>query len=298
MGLKNFYPRVRNRVLAKTFHFWERLGFHVTPCHYYQPLPVVKELKPQLWERKSELRGVAMNEAAQLDFLRNVCSRYKPEYDQFGVQEAQGDTRYYVYNGSFGETDGDILYSVIRHFRPRKLIEIGSGWSTVLADHALKTNRRETGQPFELVAIEPYPPSFLRDESIELSQLIAEKVQDVDLSHFESLEENDILFIDSSHVAKIGSDVCWEIFEILPRLKKGVIVHFHDIFFPFEYPKSWITQNHFFWNEAYVLQAFMMYNQAFEIVCASNWMKTKHPDLFQSLFRSAAAQSFWIRKIA
>jgi Methyltransferase domain len=92
--------------------------------------------------------------------------------------------------------------------------------------------------PYELVAIDPYPPNFLRD--LEGLTLIEQKVQDVNVSLSESLGENDILFIDSSHVAKIGSDACWEIFEILPRLKKGVLVHFHDIFFPFEYPKRWI----------------------------------------------------------
>ena len=118
---------------------------------------------------------------------------------------------------------------------------------------------------------------------------------------FTSLRENDILFIDSSHVCKIGSDVQFEFLEILPRLAPGVVVHVHDIFLPFEYPKTWVKDWHRFWNEQYLLQAFLCGNREFEVLWAGAWMQHRHPDLVEKSFPSFSANrnqmaSFWIRR--
>jgi len=241
--------------------------------------------------------GIELNEQYQINFLDTVCARFKPEYDAFGLRNPEGDLRYFAYNGSFGEVDGDVLYCMIRHFRPARIIEVGSGWSTLLSAHALKKNAEGSGRIGELIAIEPNPHlAFLRDPILGPTRLIEAKVQEVDRDLFENLEENDILFIDSSHVVKIGSDVNWEFFEILPRLRRGVLIHFHDIFLPDEYPEDWVKRQHLFWNEMYLLRAFLMYNTVFEVLWAGNWMKSNHADLCKKMFRTEASQSLWIRK--
>ena len=134
-----------------------------------------------------------------------------------------------------------------------------------------------------------------------LSQLVLSKIQDVPLSEFCSLEENDILFIDSSHVLKVGSDVQHEYLEILPRLKKGVIVHCHDIFLPEEYPKNWVLNNYVFWNEQYLLQAFLSFNESFKVLWAGNYMHLMHSDKLEQIFSSYKKDkvmpgSFWMAK--
>ena len=299
MGITNLYSRFLRRTLKVTFPLWERLGFHVTPCHYYEPVPVVKDLDPGTWKRRSELPGIRMNEEGQLAFLETVCAPRKAEYDQIGLHGPTAECAYFVHNGHFGEADGDVLHSVIRHFKPRRIVEVGSGWSTLLSEYSLAKNRSESGVASELTAIEPYPRPFLLERSSAGAiTLIRKKIQEVNLDLFATLEENDILFIDSSHVVSIGSDVNREFLEILPRLKKGVLVHVHDIFLPDEYPESWVKKLRIFWNEAYLLQAFLAHNSAFEVVWAGYWMKVTHPEKCRSMFRSAGTSSFWIRKVA
>ena len=286
--------------LRKTFIFWEKLGIHITPSrfyHFYFPIPVVSKLSQDVWQRESPMLGITMNEEKQLNILNEIFSSYKPEYDQFGVDKPEGDCVYYMRNGMYGEVDGDVLYSMLRHYKPQRIIEIGSGWSTILSEYALRKNLAETGVKASITAIEPYPSDFLRHYASSDVQILEQEVQKVDLNIFQTLEENDILFIDSSHVVKIASDVCFEFLEILPTLKKGVIIHIHDIFLPFEYPEYWAKQSLFFWNEAYLLQAFLMFNQAFEVLWAGNWMRVKHPDDMARVFRGIASQSFWIRKV-
>jgi len=275
------------------------MGFHVTPCHFYQPVPTLRELKDGPWKKpQPAVKGIEFNEQYQITFLNTVCAQFKHEYDAFGLRSPAGDLPYFACNGSFGEIDGDVLYCMIRHFKPARVIEVGSGWSTLLSAYALKKNAQESGRIGELIAIEPYPRlAFLRDPIMGPTRLMEAKVQEVGLDLFETLEENDILFIDSSHVVKLGSDVNWEFFEILPRLRKGVLIHFHDIFLPDEYPEEWVKRLHWFWSEMYLLRAFLMYNTAFEVLWAGNWMKYQHADLCKKMFRTEASQSLWIRKI-
>ena len=188
-----------------------------------------------------------------------------------------------------------------RELTRKHLIEIGSGHSTLLAAQAFQKIAQE-GRAGELIACEPYPKEFLRRGFPGLSRLIEKKVQDVPLAEFEALGRNDILFIDSSHVLKIGSDVQFEFLEILPRLKPGVLVHFHDIFLPEEYPRQWILEKHKFWTEQYLLQAFLACNQSFEVLWASNFMRLMHPEALRQAFTrydpaKVRPGSCWIRRI-
>ncbi len=180
---------------------------------------------------------------------------------------------------------------------------MGSGFSTRVSAQAILKNKEENeSYECELTAIEPYPGEILKTGFPGLSKLIIDEVQNISLSEFEKLEENDILFIDSSHVLRIGNDVQYEILEILPRLKKGVIVHFHDIFLPKEYPQEWVLKEIRFWSEQYLLQAFLMFNDSFKILLAGAYMVLLNPDRITEFVgpnfnNSYSSGSFWMQKV-
>jgi hypothetical protein len=172
--------------------------------------------------------------------------------------------RYYHNNWMYGIGDASIYFAMLLELKPKKIIEIGSGFSSACA---LDTISREFDDPVEMTFIEPYPDtlnSLLSEHDRQHVKLLQTGVQQVDLDVFRSLDAGDILFIDSTHVSKTGSDVNFELFEILPSLKKGVIIHFHDIFWPFEYPAQWISEGRS-WNELYTVRAFLMYQDEFKI---------------------------------
>lgn len=280
------------------------LGFHITRNHFYSPIPDTRTLKDELWTKYSELVGIDINEKYQLELL-SVFSKFKTEYDGLPLNYSPGlkPYDYYIKNGAFESVDGEILYCMIRYFKPRKIIEIGSGYSTRLSALAiLKNEEEDKNYRGELIAIEPYPNEILKSGFPGLSQLIAGRVQDIPLTEFMQLGENDILFIDSTHVLKIGSDVQYEYLEILPRLNKGVIIQIHDIFLPAEYPKKWVLEEYRFWNEPYLLQAFLAFNHSFQVLWAGSFMHLKHPDKLESAFNSYNRNevwpgSFWMKKI-
>jgi hypothetical protein len=171
---------------------------------------------------------------------------------------------------------------MIRHYKPKRIIEVGSGFSSAVM---LDTNECFFGNEINLTFIDPYMDRLnmlLREPNRVTTTLVATDVQEVPLSLFEALETNDILFIDSTHVAKTGSDVNYILFDILPRLNSGVIIHFHDVFYPFEYPEGWVLMGRN-WNEDYALRAFLMYNDAFEIKLFSHYLHEHYPDAFKAM---------------
>ena len=190
--------KLRWYVIKKLFPLFQKVGIHVTPNHYYEPIPDTRKLGKEIWDQETEMRGIDINVDEQLVFLNTICQKYKEEYDSFGLHNPDGNSEYFVYNGWFGEIDGDILYSLIRQYKPKKILEVGGGYSTLLSLYALKKNEKETGIPGSLTTIEPHPDSFLKNKLPSISTHIEKRVQDVEYSVFESLEENDILFIDSS----------------------------------------------------------------------------------------------------
>ena len=292
----------------KTFLLCQKRGLHITSNSCYSPIPDTTKLKDALWSKHSELIGIDINEREQLELLSCFVSKFKNEYELFPMNRSEIPYEYCIDNGSFTGVDAEILYSMIRHYKPRRIYEIGSGNSTYLSAQAVLINAEEdSGYHCELVAIDPNPNEILKAGFPGLSTLIAKEVQDVPLSEFEKLSENDILFIDSSHVLRIGNDVQYEYLDILPRLNKGVIVHAHDIFFPAEYPKEWVLDWHWFWTEQYLLQAFLAFNNSFEVLWASSYMHLKYPGELRAAFssydwysrdeRRVGPGSFWIRRI-
>jgi len=284
------------------FDLLQKVGIHITPVHYYEPIPNTAALREDLWGTRSEMVGVGMNEAKQLELLADFRSRFKAEYDNTPKDPTSVPHEYYSDNNSYIGADGEMLYCMIRHFQPRRLFEIGSGNSTYMSARAVLANKRETGRECEYVVFDPYPNQVIRSGIPGLTRVVESGVEDVDLAVFDMLEENDILFIDSSHVLRIGNDVQFLYLEVLPRLRKGVVVHFHDIFLPEEYPMEWVLKEHFFWNEQYLLQGFLTFNAKFEIIWASHYMHMKHPKELTAAFRSFRNDktrpcSMWIRRI-
>ncbi len=288
-------------LFTKGFSLFERLGVHILPIHYYSPIPDTRILrkKEKLWSRELPLFGIDLNVEGQKRLLETICAPFQNEYLSFPREKTDNPFKYYLNNNSFGFVSGQMHYCIIRHFKPKRIIEVGSGYSTLVSLAALSRND-EDDYPCEFISIDPYPPQFLENSAIDI-KLIRKKVEDIDVSFFESLSENDLLFIDSTHTVKIGGDVNFLILDMLPRLNKGVIVHIHDIQFPYEYFKSYIIKNHFFWQEQYLVQAFLMYNESFKILWCASYMHHKSPELMAKHFspypRERVPTSLYIQKV-
>jgi predicted O-methyltransferase YrrM len=296
-----------NKYLKKLLPFYQKMGINLIPNHYEEPIPDLLGLRNRDWEKESELPAIDLAVPNQIRLLKRISKGYLREFKKLPWNKTLGpeEEEYFHLNPSFRGVDAGVYYSLIRLLKPRRIVEIGAGFSTFLAAKAVLQNESDK-YPCELTAIEPYPSETLQAGIPGLKKLLGVGLQKVFPEQFEKLKKNDILFIDSSHVLKIGSDVQYEFLEILPRLNKGVLVHFHDIFLPRDYPRKLITQDFKFYNEQYLLQAFLSFNHAFEVVWAGQYMYQKKYPLIEKNFgeffkdgdpeRYWRSVSFWIRR--
>ncbi len=284
------------------FHSWERAGYHVTPNHFTSPVPELATLPPETFSTLSELPGIDMREAEQLALLKTVASEFAAEYDALPrTTAAPGE--FFVENGAYGPGDAEMYYAMVRFLKPGRIVEIGSGWSTMVASKAMEVNEQE-GHAGEITAIEPYPYPYFRAVVARTPRIHLDEtqLQQVPLERFTELAPGDILFIDSSHVGKIGSDVLYEFLEILPRIRPGVVVHVHDIFLPADYPREWVLAEHRFWNEQYILQAFLAFNRGYEVLLAGSYLHRLHPEALRETIKGYDPAvhlpgSFWMRRV-
>lgn len=258
--------------------------------HYESPYLSINEIDEIQDENigSDVLIGVDLNFINQNHFKEIICNKYNL-YNQFLNIPYH---RYSIENAWFNKEDALVLMTMMLEFKPKKIIEIGSGFSTCVM---LDVNEYCLNNETEITSIEPYPERLLSKIRINEKnyQLNVNSVQQCDISIFEKLEKNDILFIDSSHVAKSGGDILYEYFKIIPMLQSGVIIHIHDIFFPFTYPKKWLYEGRCN-NEAYILHGFLMNNNEYEIIYFNNFM---HSNLVESIGESfESGGSIWIRK--
>jgi hypothetical protein len=275
------------------FHDWERHGFHVTPARFNQPIPDTQSLPETLWSQPTELIGIDVNERAQLDLLKSF-SKFRGEYEQFPTGPTAEHDGFYIGNRLFDGIDALVAYCMVRHFEPRLIIEVGSGFSSLVMGRAAAKNGSAP-----LVCVEPFPREFLRERFPGLQTLVERNVQQIDLEFFSQLHSGDILFIDTSHTVKIGGDVNYLFLEVLPRLNPGVIVHVHDIFLPFEYRRDWVLDEFRFWTEQYLLQAFLTFNSEFEVLLANYFLTHYHEQALKSAFPDLdrwIGGSFWMRR--
>ncbi len=286
------------------YPIFARHGFHLLRRHYYLPVPEAEDLSADYFQRQSDMPGVAIDDQVCLELMESV-GRFMDEFRQrFPMGRTRDPGQFYLINGTYMAVDAHVYYGLIRHYKPRRIVEIGAGNSTLLAAAACVTNQQETGQAPQLIAVEPYPGDILRKGHPGLTELVSEKVQEVDLSLFTSLQAGDILFIDSSHVLRAGNDVQWEYLEILPRLAPGVMVHIHDVSLPKAYPKVYFD-SHLYWNEQDLLQAFLAFNNRFEVIWPGNYMMLRHPkrmlrvfpeiERMRQDFPSSEPTAFWMR---
>jgi Methyltransferase domain len=263
---------------VQLFRGMQALGISVTPLHYYFPIPDLNQQSHRSWNDGPGTSLLDFDLGSQLRRLENWSSYA----DEWSFDEDQ-DYAFRLNNGFFETVDAEVAYSILREMRPRRVIEVGGGNSTRLLATALRMNAEE-GSQSELVSVEPHPDPMLRRGFPGLSRLIAKPVQDVEPEFFDQLEAGDVLFIDSSHVVSLGSDVVYEILEILPRLRPGVMVHFHDIFIPADYPRKFVMNNLCFWAEQYMLQAFLWGNRQFRVAWASSMMQMSYPSVLRDMF--------------
>jgi hypothetical protein len=271
------------------------------PGHFYSPLPDLADVSrraAQLFDSSvATIPGVELNEGAQLRLLEEFRTFYVDQ--TFGPHPTPG-RRYHFDNPMYSYSDALFLHFMLRYLKPRRVIEIGSGYSSAVT---LDTNELFLGGKAHCTFIEPYPAvllSMLRPSDSESTEVLPVPLQEVDLARFRALAANDVLFVDSTHVSKIGSDVNRIFFEILPVLAPGVYVHFHDILFPFEYPRAWVDEGRA-WNELYLLRAFLQYNTEFEIVLFSTYLGLRHRARIAELFPlclNNLGGSIWLRRNA
>ena len=266
------------------------------PGGYYSPIPSMDEIKGYNFNRPlpEVLPGIDLNVNEQLNLLDSFEDFYKEL--PFTEEKSEG-LRYYYKNNFYCYSDAILLYCMIRHLKPKKLIEVGSGFSSSVT---LDTNEKFMGNSINFVFIEPYPErleSLLKnDDKVTIHK---KRLQEIPIEIFGELKENDILFIDSTHVAKFNSDVNYVFHKILPMLAHGVHIHFHDIFYPFEYPQEWLL-NGSAWNEKYILRAFLEYNNDFKIVLFNTYLESMYEEKIKSRFPllyKNTGGSIWIKKI-
>jgi len=270
----------------------------VPPGHFYSPFASKEEIGERAatifdsWPEAIDLRetdqlelfGTLAELAADLPFAARKNDRH----------------RFFFENSAYSWSDATVLHTMLRHLRPRRMIEVGSGYSTAMT---LDTMDGWLGDETELTCIEPYPQlleSLFRPGDAERVRVLGKAVQDIPIETFQELEAGDLLFIDSTHVVRAGSDVNYLFFEVLPRLRDGVWVHVHDVFFPFEYPLSWLLEGRA-WQEDYLLRAFLMYNDQFEIRWFQQFMWTQHRDLLEAKIPVMAHDSggnIWLQKVS
>ena len=258
------------------------LGVSVTPLHFYFPVPNIKSLEGKQWGAPRRCGAFDYRLDEQVDRLHQEIVPFADEWAF--AERGDGDVHaFHVNNGFFERVDAEVAHAFVRYRRPRRVIEIGSGHSTLVLAAAMRRNEAE-GAGGEFTSIEPHPRAFLKDGLPGLTRLIEKRVQEVPLEVFRQLEAGDVLFIDSSHVVAMDSDVLYEVLRVLPTLAPGVLVHFHDIFAPLDYPEKFVKRNLCFWGEQYMLEAFLSFNTAFKVVWAGSAMQQWRADELREAF--------------
>lgn len=273
-----------------------KVGVFPIQDHYFEPQFDHRKIK-QPFSQDRNLPGIDWNPSGQLNMLATfTCAQELKDIPQ----AKPDDLGFYFNNGSFESGDAEFWYQIIRSVKPKRIFEVGSGNSTLMAIKAIrKTHEQDQNYHCKHVCIEPYEMPWLEKTGVSV---VRKRIEDIEFEFFSELEENDILFIDSSHIIRPQGDVLFEYLELLPTLNKGVIVHVHDIFSPKNYLKQWLEDEVRFWNEQYLLEAFLSHNNSWKIIGALNYLHHNHYEKLKSiapyLTPNREPGSFYIQKIA
>lgn len=278
----------------------DRLGLQVLRKRYTSPVPILEELRPEVWETPSELRGVRFDAEAQFAFLEALGSGL----DEFAPPLDDPGEGYFARNDFFQAVDAQVLFAVLRRFRPRRVIELGSGFSTMVIATAGERNAVD-GAPFSHTVVDPFPFPGLSQTFWGERELVPAKVEDVGLEVFSQLSAGDVLFVDTSHAVRIGGDVNFVVLDVLPTLADGVLVHFHDVYLPWQYPRAWMEEHEWYWTEQYLLQAFLAFNPTYEVLLSSQLLArvdrtrlARAASLAHQVDDLEKYQSLWLRRVS
>ncbi len=276
----SFYPDIDNPYFEKVHPF----NHYESP---YADLEIIEKYQNVIWDKNKIIREIDFNISGIIDFIKYAESIDAPKWTEYESTL----NRYYFKNGWYDKWAALGLYYMMRYYKPKRIIEIGSGFSTAAM---LDVNQKYFNNSIKIQCIEPRAQRLksLLQKGDNLS-ITEENLQDVQLDLFDELEEDDFLFIDSSHVGKTGSDVNMELFDILPRLKNGVIIHFHDIHWPFEYDKKWVFEGRAY-NELFLIRAFLMGNHQYRIILFGDMMKSLYNGI--SPLANIGDKCLWLKK--
>jgi len=274
--------------------------------HYYTPVPDLDDLrKRRIWDRRSSMGGIDLRQEQQLKLLEELGRNFGTEC-RWPHEPTNDPHQFFTDNSGFSYGCAASTHSIIRKFKPRRLIEVGSGASSRVIAAALRTNATETGRDAEYIIVDPYPVATL-EVLPGLTRLVKERVEVLDVGFFKDLGPDDVLFVDSGHTVRIGGDVNFLILDVLPAMAPGVIAHFHDIPLPYEYAEIYATNPRFrmFWTEAYLLQAFLCHNNTWQVLLAMNFLMRDRPEAlrvawphYDPSIHRIPSHSFWIRRSA
>jgi len=300
--------RVRSARIRALHGLFARLGLNIAKrADYYSTLPVLGELRQtrSRWDRPSSLAGLQIDVGALCKRLGVMAEQWEDEFRGVAGDYVENTRR--GFGPGLPAFDARTLYYFLRDYKPRRYLEVGSGLSTYYASLAAARNAAE-GSPLLLTCVEPYPFDALR--TLPDFELVEGFVQDTPLEVFESLDSGDVLFIDSSHALKVDSDVAYLFLEVLPRVKPGVLVHIHDVPFPFNVPypaDTWLFGERWpvYWNEAMVVQAFLAFNTSFEVLLSvpmirhedESFLLERFPDYVPVADDPNPPSSLWLQRV-
>jgi predicted O-methyltransferase YrrM len=295
------FTRVQSAAARRGLHVARRRDWRLSPNNYYSALPDVEQLDGAVWERESPMLGVAFDPEAQMAFAETHLGRFAAELH--AAHTTQDPLEFHLDNAHFESVDAEIAYAMLRHLKPQRVVELGSGFSTQVLARAAHRNGQD-GAPCELYAYNPYPSERMRavlERGIPgLTQHVDIEAQALPLRTFSRLEAGDVLFIDTSHTVKLGGEVVHLFLEVLPRLAPGVVVHVHDIALPYEYDRRFVVDLQMPWAEQYLLQALLCGSPDWEVLFGAQAVTRKHPDRLRAIVPSLRERhypsSFWMRR--
>lgn len=274
-----------------------RVGYDIVEHDFNSPLPDVERLPAWVWDDLREPAGIDLRLPEAGALLTEALRPYVAEFDP--PRTPRPGRRYYLENGMYESVDAETLYAILRHFKPARVIELGSGASSNVIAEAQAANEHE-GSPLRHTIFDPFPFTASPLGPVE-TEVHRRRTEDIDPATFSELGAGDVLFVDTTHTVKTGGDVPRLILDVFPRLREGVLIHVHDIFIPYDYPREWVIDRRRAWAEQYLLQAFLAFNDSYEVLFPAHALTRRSPDLVRSVIPSfaagAAPGAFWIRRV-
>lgn len=298
------FTRLQALAGRRGIHLARQRDWRLSRNGYYSPLPDLDRLDEAVWDRVSPMHGVHLDAEAHITWAETELAPFVREFTA-PAQAGPDPLEFFLENAHYERGDAEIAYAMVRRLRPRRIVELGSGFSTQVLARAAARNIAE-GDPCELVAYNPYPSERMHAVlAAGVEGLAAHhevEAQKLPLETFTALEPGDVLFIDTSHVVKLGGEVVHLFLEVLPLLARGVVVHIHDIALPYEYDRRYVVDLDMPWAEQYLLQALLMGNRDWEIVWGAQAVAGAHADrlgrLVPGLHERSYPSAFWMRRSA